>query len=82
MPRKDDSGKMRGTVEWFDLERGVGAIRPDEDEEHCVVSAATLADCGVSSLSAGDRVGFQIEIREGERHAVDLSPAPGRALGE
>ena len=33
--RDEQTGTATGTVEWFDPERGVGAIRPDDGTPHC-----------------------------------------------
>jgi CspA family cold shock protein len=62
-----------GTVEWFDAERGVGTIRPDDGASPCAVRADTLRACGLTSLAAGDRVRFQVQDDGGERAAADLS---------
>lgn len=61
-----------GTVDWFDAEEGVGAIRPDDGTPPCAVRSATLHDCGIASLSAGDRVRFRVREEDDERSATDL----------
>lgn len=62
-----------GTVDWFDAEEGVGAIRPDDGTPPCAVRSAALHDCGITSLSAGDRVRFRVREEDDERSATDLT---------
>jgi CspA family cold shock protein len=62
-----------GTVEWFDAERGVGAIRPDDGTPPCAVRSDTLRACSVRPLVAGDRVRFEVREEGGERTATDLT---------
>ena len=71
---EDARGHATWTVEWFDLERGVGSIRPDDGSAACGVDAEALRACGLSTLGPGDRVRFITEGDEaGGRSAVDLS---------
>lgn len=72
-PKEERAHHTTGTVDWFDAERGLGAIRPDDGSPACAVHAATLNDCGIEALSAGDRVRFQVREDEGERAATDLT---------
>jgi cold shock CspA family protein len=72
MPTTDEE-HTTGTVEWFDAERGVGAIRPDDGAAPCAVGSATLRDCGIASLAAGDRVRFRVQGEGDERTATDLT---------
>jgi len=62
-----------GTVDWFDAERGVGAVRPDDGSPPCSVRADAVRACGLESLSAGDRLRFRVRDEAGERTATDLS---------
>lgn len=77
MPATDDStAYMTGSVEWFDAERGVGLISPDDGAPPCAVRAGTLRDCGIASLETGDRVRFRAQDEGGERTATDLTLLP------
>lgn len=62
-----------GTVEWFDEERGVGLICPDDGAPPCAVHAEALRACGIASLVTGDRVRFRAREEGGERTAEDLT---------
>lgn len=68
-----DPAHTTGTVEWFDAERGIGAVRPDDGASPCAVRADTLRACGLTSLAAGDRVRFRVRDEGGERSAADLT---------
>jgi len=69
----EQPGSTTGTVEWYDAERGVGAIRPDDGASPCVVRRDSLRDCGIGEVAAGDRVRFQIRGDARERTATDLA---------
>ena len=72
MLRTDEQTRSTtGTVEWYDAERGVGAIRPDDGSSPCGVRSDTLRDCG--ELTPGDRVRCQIHEEAGERTASDIA---------
>ncbi len=62
-----------GTVEWFDTERGVGVIRPDNGTSPCEVRSDMLHACGLDSLTAGDRVQYRVREESGGRTATDLA---------
>ncbi|MQA92801.1 MAG: hypothetical protein GEU90_21695 [Gemmatimonas sp.] len=62
-----------GTVEWFDDESGVGAIRPDDGTPVCEVRSKTLRECHIDSLASGDRVRFRVHDENGERVATNLA---------
>lgn len=62
-----------GTVDWYDADRCVGSIRPDDGGPPCKVGSDALRDCGIESLEAGDRVRFRAGEEAGERTASDLA---------
>jgi cold shock CspA family protein len=72
-PTDEKRSSTTGIVEWYDAMRGVGIIRPDDGTAPCGVRSDTLRDCGISSLTAGDRVRFQIRDEAGQRTATDLA---------
>jgi cold shock CspA family protein len=53
--------QFTGTVKSFDEDEGAGTIVRDRDKLEIPVRAAGLA-MGVSALSAGDHVQFDVEI--------------------
>ena len=62
-----------GTVEWYDSERGVGAIKPDDGADSYEIRSGTLQDCGLEALSSGDRVEFSASDEAGARTASKLA---------
>lgn len=73
---------MTGTVEWFDDERGVGLISPDDGAPPCAVDVGTLRAGGIESLAMGDRVRFRARDESGERTAEDLTLLPAEQRWE
>jgi cold shock CspA family protein len=53
--------QFTGTVKAFDEGEGVGTIVRDRDQHEIVVSTVGLA-LGISSLSEGDRVAFDVDL--------------------
>lgn len=70
---RDELDRKSGTVEWYDSHRGVGEIRPDDGSAACTLRSATLRECGVASLTPGDRVTFSVYESDEGRTATDLS---------
>jgi len=60
-----------GTVKWFNKERGYGFLAADEGGDIFVHQSDILKD-GFRSLDTGQRVGFQIGIRDGKTKAVNV----------
>jgi cold shock CspA family protein len=58
---RGDNVQFTGIVKSFDEDEGVGTIVRDRDQHEIVVRTAGLA-LGVSSLSAGDHVQFDIDL--------------------
>lgn len=69
----DQAASVTGTVEWYDAERGVGVIRPDDGTAPCKLGADMLRACGIASLAPGDRVRFRVRDEDCERTATDLA---------
>ena len=55
----------RGTVKWFDGEKGYGFIRPDDGGEDVFVHHTGIAGSGFKSLDEGEKVTF--EVAQGRR---------------
>lgn len=62
-----------GTVEWFNLQKGYGFIKPSEGIEDIFVHITTLYESGLKSLVAGQQVYFDIVPgKEGKLEASNL----------
>ena len=55
---------MKGSVKWFDAEKGYGFISTEEGNDVFVHYSAIQAD-GYKALAEGDKVEF--EVKEGNR---------------
>jgi CspA family cold shock protein len=70
----------RGTVKWFDPNRGYGFIRPEQGEDVFVHISAVQAS-GLQSLQEGQAVEFDIEQGRKGPEAANLRPQPANASG-
>ena len=60
----------RGTVKWFNAEKGYGFIAPDEDGEDLFVHYSAIEGSGFRSLEEGERVSYEpTRGRKGEQAA-------------
>jgi CspA family cold shock protein len=67
----------RGTVKWFNEEKGFGFIKPDDDgAEDLFVHHTGIAGSGFKSLEEGEKVTY--EVTQGRRglQAVNVSKGP------
>ena len=55
---------MRGTVKWFNPEKGYGFITPDDGEKDLFVHYSSIEGKGFRSLTEGDVVEFVAEKTE------------------
>jgi len=63
-----------GTVKWFNATKGFGFIEPVSGGKDVFVHATALERSGVTSLTEGQKVGFDIEAgRDGRDSAVNLT---------
>ncbi|MDP9480504.1 MAG: cold-shock protein, partial [Actinomycetota bacterium] len=49
----------RGTVKWFNEEKGYGFIEPDEGDEDLFVHYTAIEGTGFRSLEEGERVSYE-----------------------
>ena len=52
---------MRGTVKWFNNEKGFGFIAPEDGSKDVFVHQTAITGSGFRSLSEGDKVEFETE---------------------
>ena len=64
----------RGTVKFFNDAKGFGFIAPETGEDDVFVHVSAVERAGLSGLSEGDEVAFELEQdrRSGKTSAVDL----------
>lgn len=53
--------REKGTVKWFNDDKGFGFIAPESGSKDVFVHQSAILSAGFRSLSEGDRVEFNIE---------------------
>jgi CspA family cold shock protein len=61
-----------GTVKFFNTSKGFGFIRPDDGSKDVYVHVSTIEKAGLSVLSEGQKVSFEVANASGKDAAVDL----------
>ncbi len=64
-----------GTVKFFNTSKGFGFISPEGGAKDVFVHATALEDAGMSSLTEGQRVSFDIQPDAKGSKAVNLKAA-------
>ena len=67
------SGRIDGTIKWFNRARGFGFITPDAGGEDLFVHCTDVAGELATELDEGDRVTFTVEAREKGPAAVAVA---------
>jgi CspA family cold shock protein len=52
--------RSRGTVKWFNDQKGFGFITPEDGSKDCFVHHSAIQAQGFKSLSEGDKVEFDV----------------------
>ncbi len=62
-----------GTVKWFNSAKGFGFIEPEDGSKDAFVHISALERAGISSLSEGQRVEYELQSGEkGKSSAENL----------
>jgi CspA family cold shock protein len=67
----------RGTVKWFNGQKGFGFIQPDDGSKDVFVHISAVERAGMSSLNEGQKVSFELvaDRRTGKSSADNLRAA-------
>ncbi len=61
-----------GTVKWYNPEKGYGFIQPDDKSTDVFVHMSAVEKAGLSILSEGQKVSYDIENSRGKTSAVNI----------
>jgi CspA family cold shock protein len=64
-----------GTVKFFNATKGFGFIAPDDGSKDVFVHISAVEQSGMSTLSDGQKVNFDIEPDKRGQRAVNISDA-------
>ena len=68
----ENSTMARGTVKWFNSQKGYGFIQPTDGGRDVFVHISAVERAGLSSLNEGQQIEFEIEENRGKSSAVNL----------
>lgn len=65
---------MRGTVKWFNSQKGFGFIQPDSGGKDAFVHISAVERAGLAGLNEGEKVEFDLvtDRRSGKMSADNL----------
>lgn len=64
-----------GTVKFFDAGKGFGFIQPESGEKDVFVHVSAVQNAGMSTLSEGQRVSYEVVTERGKLAASNLKAA-------
>ncbi len=65
----------KGTVKWFNPQKGFGFIQPDDGSKDVFVHITAVERAGMSGLNEGQKVNFEVGMERGKAAAINLSAA-------
>ena len=64
-----------GTVKFFDSTRGFGFIQPEDGAKDVFVHKSAVQSAGMTTLTEGQRVSYEVVTERGKAAAGNLSAA-------
>ena len=61
-----------GVVKWFNPTKGYGFIQPDQGGSDVFVHISAVERAGLSTLSEGQRVSYELATNKGKTSAANL----------
>ena len=62
----------RGTVKWFNSQKGFGFIQPDDGSKDVFVHISAVERAGMNNLNEGQKVSFDVVTERGKSAAANL----------
>jgi cold shock protein len=73
MSQTQPAAEQRGTVKWFNGQKGYGFIQPDNGDKDVFVHITAVERAGLRTLNEGQKISFAIERgQQGKLSAVNL----------
>jgi CspA family cold shock protein len=70
---KENGAMSKGTVKWFNSQKGYGFIQPDDGSRDVFVHISAVERAGLSGLNEGQKVSFDVErSQQGKMSATNL----------
>ena len=63
---------MRGTVKWFNSQKGFGFIQPENGGKDAFVHISAVERAGLNGLSDGQKISYDVQEERGKLAAVNL----------
>jgi len=79
---KDDDGRYKGTVKWFNMRKGFGFVIRDDNKKDVFVHQTSIQSEGFRGLQSGEVVEFEIETIGEQTSAVNVTKPGGKRLKE
>lgn len=67
----------RGTVKWFNSQKGYGFIVPDNGGKDVFVHISAVEKAGLRTLNEGQKVEFELQENRGRTAAANLRVVEG-----
>ncbi len=64
-----------GTVKWFNAQKGFGFIQPENGAKDVFVHISAVERAGMSTLSEGQKISFDLQTERGKTAAANLRAA-------
>jgi CspA family cold shock protein len=62
----------KGTVKWFNSQKGFGFIQPDDGSRDVFVHISAVERAGMNNLNEGQKVSFDVVTDRGKPAAANL----------
>ncbi len=70
---RSGGGQGRGTVKWFNAQKGLGFIQPDDGSTDVFVHVSAVEQAGIQDLREGEVLTYDLEqSRNGKTSAINL----------
>ena len=74
----NSGGRLKGSVKWFDTQKGFGFITPDDGGEDLFVHQSSIRSEGYRNLAPEESVEFEVEVdNSGRNKAVEVTGPDG-----